>query len=131
MTIGRLFSRIIGERWAAIAWTVVIFILLVLPGRSFPEQGILGQWHLDKVVHAGIFGTFVWLWHAWYARYHSVDGRKLLRAACWLFLIGSLYGAGMEFYQKYFTSREFETADILADSIGAALGAAWSMRGKK
>jgi VanZ family protein len=37
----------------------------------------------------------------------------------------------MEFYQKYFTSREFETADILADSIGAALGAAWSMRGKK
>lgn len=126
-----MFSRIIGTRWAAILWTVVIFVLLSLPGSSLPEQGIMGKWQLDKFVHAGIFGVFVVLWHAWYAREHSPDRTGLLKAAFLFFLAGAAYGAGMEFYQKYFTSREFETADIVADSIGAALGAIWCSRGKK
>lgn len=126
-----MFSRIIGSRWAAILWTVVIFVLLSLPGSSFPEHGILGKWQLDKIVHAGIFGIFVVLWHAWYAMRSSSDRQGLLKGAFLFFLAGAAYGAGMEFYQKYFTSREFETADIVADSVGAALGAIWCIRGQK
>lgn len=126
-----MHARIIGERWAAILWTAIIFVLLTLPGSSFPEQGILGKWQLDKLVHAGIFGAFVVLWHAWYVRRYAPDRQRLLKAALLFFLAGAAYGAGMEFYQKYFTSREFESADIVADSLGAALGALWCSRGKK
>jgi hypothetical protein len=125
-----MLYRIFGNRWTAIIWTVIIFILLVIPGSSLPENGLLGKWHLDKLVHAGLFGGFVFLWFETYRQSAPHMGRQLLRAAILLFILGALYGAGMEFYQKYFTSREFETGDIIADSTGAAIAAAWCLRGK-
>jgi hypothetical protein len=131
MKLPAFFQRIIGQRWAAIAWTVIIFILLALPGSSFPEQGILGKFQLDKIVHAGIFGTFVFLWYSWWSGRQNRGSVSLRQMAWLLFLIGSLYGAGMEFYQKYFTSREFEIADIVADSVGAWIGAVWCIWVKK
>ncbi len=40
----------------------------------------------------------------------------------WIFVIAAVYGAGMEFVQKYFIpGRDFEVGDILADLIGASL----------
>jgi hypothetical protein len=126
-----MLSRIIGKPWSAIAWTILIFILLVLPGRTLPETGFLGHWQLDKVVHAGLFGGFVFLWQEWYRASSERSRRQLVRSAILLFALGSAYGAGMEFYQKYFTSREFETGDIIADSAGAAIAALWCIRGKK
>jgi len=125
-----MLNRIIGRSWTALAWSTIIFILLVLPGRSLPESGMLGKYHLDKFVHAFLFGAFVYLWFAWY-RTASRSNSQLIRAAVILFVVGALYGTGMEFYQEYFTTREFETGDIIADSLGAAIGTAWCIWAKK
>jgi len=126
-----MFTRIFGNRWTAIAWTVVIFILLVIPGRNLPESGVLGEWHLDKIVHAALFGGFTFLWFEVYRQATPRSRAQLVLAAVLLFLLGAAYGTGMEFYQKYFTSREFETGDIIADSTGSALAALWCLRAKK
>jgi VanZ family protein len=124
-------SRIFGNRWTAILWTAMIFVLLVIPGRSLPEEGMLGQWHLDKLVHAALFGGFTFLWFEVYRQAKPRSSSQLFKAAILLFLAGAFYGTGMEFYQKYFTSREFETGDIIADSTGAAIAAIWCMKAKK
>jgi VanZ family protein len=39
-----------------------------------------------------------------------------------LTLIAAGYGIGMEYYQKYFTARNFSILDAFADSLGAVIG---------
>jgi VanZ family protein len=39
-----------------------------------------------------------------------------------LTLVAAGYGLSMEYYQKYFTARNFSTLDALADSLGAVIG---------
>ena len=126
-----MINRIFGNRWIAMAWTAAIFILLVIPGRNLPEEGFLSQWHLDKLVHAGLFGGFTFLWFEVYRQAQPRSATQFARAAFLLFLLGACYGTGMEFYQKYFTSREFENGDIIADSTGAAIAAIWCRWAKK
>jgi VanZ family protein len=74
----------------------------------------------DKVVHAILFGVLVVC--SWFFAENKWNGSGLILLYC-LFLISAGYGTGMEFYQKYFTTRAFELSDIIADTIGAALGA--------
>ena len=103
------------------AWTVFIFILLTINTGSMESVPLLGIKNLDKLVHIGLFGILAYLW---ICRYHH----KGKHAWIWVLLLCSAYGLGMEFYQEYFTTREFELNDIFADSFGAAIGA---ISGKK
>jgi len=108
--------------WPAIIWTVIIFVLMTIPGNSIPSHGLFGIPDLDKVVHAVMFGTLVWLWSRWAlgSRFQSKDSYFLLL----IFLAAVAYGTGMEFFQKYFVpTRSFDLGDILADAIGAFI--AW------
>jgi hypothetical protein len=112
--------------WAAVAWTVLIFILLVIPEGNLAKKGFLGLSHLDKVAHVFLFFLFVVLWHQ--ALYPGQRGETTAKMALELSLLSFIYGTGMEFVQALFTSRAFEWLDILADGIGAYAGYLWAVR---
>lgn len=65
-----------------------------------------------------MFGLLVVLWSIPF--FTNLNKQKIFSL---IFLLTVLYGIGMEFIQKYFTSdRNFDLADILADILGASLG---------
>ncbi len=78
--------------------------------------------NLDKLVHATLFGCFVFLWSIYYAtrkeKNNHSDSRFVL-----ILIIACLYGVTTELMQKYLIpNRDYDIFDILADSIGAVLG---------
>lgn len=113
-----MILKILRSPWPSFLWVSIIFYLLSVDTHS------IGVKHLpfanaDKVVHAILFGALVvWLW--FFAENKWKDSRLIV---LYLFIISAGYGTGMEFYQKYFTTRAFEINDIIADTVGAALGA--------
>jgi VanZ family protein len=114
-----MIPRLLHNRWPATLWTVLIFILLVIPDSGLPKRGMLGVPNLDKVAHILLFGGFVVLWHlARPTRLPAVRHPLLL-----LFAISSAYGIAMEFVQLGFTNRAFEAWDIAADVAGAGAAA--------
>ena len=105
--------------WPAIIWSALIFVLLSLPGSELPEAPHFPLF--DKMIHVFLFGTHVYLWNRYLAPRAGSDRRV------WVFfltfLISSLYGIGMEYYQKYFVpNRGYETGDMIADITGALIG---------
>ena len=114
--------RYLGKLYVAIGWTLIIFILLAMPGQMFPKEEGFTIPYFDKVVHSGIFAGFVILWCFYYST-KQFDLKKLLRTFFIIFLIGAAYGIGMEYVQKYFIPfRDFSLGDIIADLIGTGIG---------
>ena len=107
---------------AAITWLIISTILLTLPGNDLPSEDWLDKIGFDKWVHIGMFSVLTWLW----CLAIKTKTRQVF------FLIGTLcliYGAGMEFIQRYFIpNRSFDIGDIIADGAGAALGVFYSIR---
>jgi len=117
----RRIQEILSKRYPARAWTIIIFILLALPGDMLPSETHTDIPNLDKGVHIILFGCFVFLWSFYYAARENRNtlNRKLII----IFVIACLYGIGMEYVQKYFIpNRDFDIYDIAADIAGAALG---------
>lgn len=112
-------SRLLTSPWPALLWSLVVFILLTVDTGSAESFPVIPN--LDKIVHAFLFGILAFLW-VFFLHHRG------LKAWIPIFLLATLYGAGMEFYQENFTSREFEWYDILADAVGAFAG---SLAGKK
>ena len=119
--------RVSESRWVATGWTLVIFLLMILPKSEIPHQGLFGIKHLDKLVHAVLFGLFVWFWYGSLRKTGNHKGNVL---AWQLLALAISYGIAMEFVQHYFTDRDFDTWDIVADTLGALL-MSWSLSGKK
>ena len=123
-------ARIIQSRWTAIGWTIVIFLLMIMPPGNIPSKGLFGIPHLDKLVHCFLFGGLVLLWYFSLKKNgKSPQSPNILKR---IFLISAFYGISMEFVQYFFTARSFDIWDIVADILGA--GMAWgflSIRGKK
>lgn len=114
--------RYLSKIYVAVGWTLIIFILLALPGQMFPKEQGFKIPNFDKVVHAGIFTVFVLLWCFYYST-KQLPLQKLLRIFFYIFIIGASYGIGMEYVQKYFIPfRDFDTGDIISDLIGSGLG---------
>jgi VanZ family protein len=117
----RRIQEILSKRYPARVWTVIIFILLALPGDMLPSETHTDIPNLDKIVHIILFGCFVFLWSVYYA---ATENRNTLnRKVIIIFVVACLYGTAMEYIQKYFIpNRDFDIYDIAADIIGAALG---------
>ncbi len=95
---------------------------MAIPGSMLPQEEKTFIPNFDKLVHATLFGTFVFLWSIYYAsrkeKNNQSDSRFVL-----IVLIACLYGYGTELMQKYIIpNRDYDIYDILADSIGALLG---------
>ncbi len=110
--------KLLSSKWPAIGWTILIFVLLTVGTGNLEKVPMLGVPHLDKVVHFILFGTLVFLWWSFLYEKQKFFSLSMLLT---IFLAVTAYGIGMEFYQKYFTSREFELGDIYADAAGAAM----------
>ncbi len=110
--------------WTAVAWTVLIFLLLVVPDGNLSKKGFLSIPHLDKLAHAILFFLLVALWFRALSRNDGMGRRKEL--AMGLAHASFLYGANMELVQTLFTTRAFEWLDIVADGIGAYAGYLWA-----
>jgi VanZ family protein len=125
MTFPGFVLRVSRNPWTAVIWTVVIFLLMIIPKGKIPNQGLFGITHLDKLVHVILFGVFVWTWfHTLYKPATSAPRRL----AWQLFGLAFLYGTGMEFVQHYWTDRDFDNWDIVSDTIGALAAAILATR---
>jgi VanZ family protein len=109
---------LIRYSWPAVAWSLVILILTLIPGRNIPNVGFF---QIDKVVHFFIFGVLMIL--SSYGLTKVVDAKgnpvnPLLLTG--LFSVG--FGIMIEFLQLFVPGRSFSAADMLANSIGVGLG---------
>lgn len=98
--------------WPGIIALVVVTVLLVLPGKEFPQESWFEKIYLDKLVHIFLFFVLVQLFY----QPVSPAPAKLFAIAC----IAICYGVAMEFIQGYWIpDRSFELADIFSDAAGA------------
>ncbi|MBA3827886.1 MAG: VanZ family protein [Taibaiella sp.] len=103
-------------RVLAVLWTVLIFVLCLLPGHDFPEVNVK---FIDKWTHLILFGVFTFLWL----------GASLVRNTrkyILLFVFAVVTGSLIELLQGAFPSlgRSMELGDAIADAIGGLLGLA-------
>jgi VanZ family protein len=114
----KYFGRLI----APLLWTILIAVACCLPGKMLPGETGFKIPEFDKLVHAGMFGGFIFLW-ALYLSNKITDSRVLLRWFFLLFILSNAYGIGMEFLQKCcIPLRDYDEADIIADMVGAGIG---------
>jgi VanZ family protein len=114
--------QIFSNRLPALLWTIIIFILLALPGNMLPNENHLAIPNMDKYVHIILFGSFVFLWSLYYGSKREKNN-YFYRTSLVILIIACLYGTAMEYVQKYFIpNRDFDIYDIAADVIGAIAG---------
>ena len=117
----QLLKKYLGKIYPATIWTLVVIILLTLPGSMLPNESHFSIPQFDKFVHITLFGGFVLLWN-FYLCTRPLSTKALLRWFFLIFMLGNALGIGMEFVQKYWIPfRDFDTVDIIADMLGAAV----------
>jgi VanZ family protein len=112
----------------AIGWSLVVTLLLCLPGTEFPAINWLNKIWFDKWVHIGLFLLLVILWCGAFSGKKSEKSKQkklFIRIA----LLGFLYGIMLELVQHYFIPfRSFDYGDIVADGVGSFAGFIFSAR---
>jgi VanZ family protein len=112
-----LIRKYLTDRRLAISWSLVIFILLCIPGDEM-SKGFLFLPHIDKLVHFALFAFFAFLWGE--AKPFHNNQKKY--SSSLIFISGTVYGIGLEFLQQLpFISRSFDYYDMIANSIGSSL----------
>jgi VanZ family protein len=114
-------KKYLGNIYIPIVWSLVIGILLALPGSMLPNESKFAIPQFDKIVHISMFGGFVFLWCLFFSNRSTVTTKKLLRLFFYVFILANVYGIGMEFVQKHIPMRDYSEADMVADMIGAGL----------
>ncbi|HET9055875.1 MAG TPA: VanZ family protein [Chitinophagaceae bacterium] len=106
--------------WPGILWTLVIIILLLLPGSNFPKNNWLEIIHIDKWAHSFLFCFFILFWWLGYRKKSVLQQKNTLIK---LVLAGILLGLTMEVIQHFWVKgRSFEIMDVLFDIAGSFLG---------
>ena len=98
---------------------VVIFVLCLLPGSEVPKSG---QEHLDKFVHAILFGLFSFCTMVGLTKQFqfSMSSSNVVLITV---VFSILYGVSIELFQGYLLSdRSFEWLDVFADVSGVMIG---------
>jgi VanZ family protein len=120
----KLIDRIkkpLSKIYIPLAWTLMILILLAMPGNMLPSEQGFSIPNFDKMVHFTLFGALVFFW-CFYFYSKPITVKKLLLIFFIVFLCAGILGIGMEYVQKYFIPfRDFEEGDIIADIIGASI----------
>src|SRR5436305_13094916 len=115
-------QKLLSKNTTARFWTLFILILMAIPGNMLPKEEKTFIPNLDKLVHATLFGSFVFLWSIYYATRKEKNNHSPSRYVL-ILIIACLYGVATVLMQKYLIiNRDYDIYDILADSIGAVLG---------
>jgi VanZ family protein len=109
----RLSAR--AGRGAAWAWTLLITLLTLMPGKDLPPVGLVG---FDKLAHLGVFAVMVAL--------HLGVGTAVTLRASWrgVRVAGAcaLYGGLIELLQGALTAdRVADPYDAMANALGCGL----------
>jgi VanZ family protein len=115
-------QKLLSNRTPALLLTIFIFILMALPGNMLPKEEKTFIPNLDKLIHATLFGSFVFLWCIYYSTRKEKNNHATSRYVL-ILIIACLYGVATELMQKYLIpNRDYDIYDIMADSVGALLG---------
>lgn len=98
------------------AYVVLIVVLSLLPGPDLPATSMS-----DKLQHVIAYTLMSTL-----AVIALGLGRSILHAGLFALILANVVGIGLEFIQPHF-GRTFDTADMLANAIGATGGAIVTM----
>jgi VanZ family protein len=105
----------------ALIWTVIIMVLISIPGSTFPRTSLFHIPHFDKLVHAGIFAVFTLLVN--YGMYMQDDSFFKRNHYTISLSAGVIFGVLTEWFQlHYVPGRSGEWPDLLADLLGAVAG---------
>jgi len=108
----------------AIIWFFIVLVLICMPQQDVPEPQGWGEWlkkmHIDKFVHAGMFGMLSLLWMLPFRRSSKESAQKRK----WFFIIAlstSFWGLATECIQIALPPRTFDWLDWAADASGVLL----------
>jgi len=118
---GRVGWRKVLRAWApALLWSLLIFWLSAIPGDALSRMP--GWWNVDKLVHGGVYAVLGAL--CWYgARGTLPRVRGPIHQVMAAGLIATLYGISDEMHQSFTPGRSPDAFDVIADAVGATLGA--------
>ena len=108
-------SRLI-DAGLALGYAGLIFFLSSQSSFPVPKE----IWNFDKVIHCVEYGVLAFL----VARAVRPADRAALWPAAVAVWVAILYGVSDEFHQSFVPGRSSDVYDVVADSVGAALGAA-------
>ncbi|MEY5045293.1 MAG: VanZ family protein [Bacteroidota bacterium] len=100
-------------------WTVCVFYLLSFDTSSASDSALWKFPGVDKLIHFVIFLLFAYLWGVFFMQHSTFEERNIIFI---IIILGSGFGMGMEFYQKFFTNRSFSYWDGVADAVGTIAG---------
>ena len=112
-------------RWLAVAAVAgVLFYGSVLdsPGAGLPSLGPFGLFGLDKWLHALGYAALAGALAVALAA-HDRFRTRLVRIVALAVLLTVGYGVGIEIVQATIPERSFSVGDIVADVVGAGVGA--------
>ncbi len=113
-----LIRRILTYRFFPVCWTLLLVILLCIPGSRCQALSLFGWKHLDKFVHIFLFGMNVLFW-GWHYGAVSRESNELRKIFLFTTMATIALGIALEFVQLYFIpNRSFDGYDIIADAIG-------------
>ena len=102
-----------------ILWALVIFTFSSFPTPPVPRLGIRFEDKWQHLVAYGLLGYLAGRAFFFQNRYFFLSRRPILMAV----LFGVLYGISDEFHQYFVPGRFTDIYDVIADGIGALLGA--------
>ena len=108
----------------SIIWSIIIVVVC----SDQPVEAGLLDWmhfsHLDKIGHFGLYFILCITLLFGFYKFSTSDDSPIRSQIIIAVLISILYGIGIEILQaSCFETRQFELLDILANSIGAIVGA--------
>jgi len=102
-----------------LAWGGVIFLV---SSRPIPVDYIPRVPHLDKAMHAAVYGVLAVL------TFRAFWPTRARPTPVWVLLLGvvltTAYGAAEEYHQMFVPTRDFDVWDMAANGLGAAVAAA-------
>ncbi len=116
-----MINKLLRQVFVPLGWTILIQVLLCLPGSSIPNPDAFHIPNLDKIVHIILFGGIVFFWCYYF--YGKQKSPKTLKTIFFvIYVLACFNGALMEFIQRdYIPGRSFDLGDIIADMAGAGL----------
>ena len=102
-----------------IAWAIVIFLLILMPGRQVPEMGDL--FAFDKIAHLGVFAILSFLMIVGFTK-QSQYLRLKRRATIFSLIISFIYASILELGQAIVPDRYANFYDMAFNTAGVLIG---------